>query len=90
MDAYEKLNELILEKQSELKTENDHLIMKDLLELVKDKGCFFKIPAKLTVGFILFLGVPREEALDFYRQLVSFKEYQKRMPKKYMSVKRRQ
>ena len=76
-DVYDRVNELYILK---MVNEPDEGKRKGLEKFFRKKYCFFEIDANTAMKILIYLGIPREEVLDVYCELVSIENYQKYMP----------
>ena len=81
-----RLNELLVIKKNNLRNVEDKEKYDFIVELFKDKNCFFNIPMEIVIGIFEFLVVGVEEALDLYFELTSIENYDKNMPKERFNI----
>lgn len=79
------LNLVNLKKQEELSAE-DQIKLKEAESLLKIEGLFFKIDIDTAIGLLDFIGVPRNDIKDIYRNMTSIEAYTSTKNKQYTLV----
>lgn len=66
--AENKKNELIKNGESLDKINN-------IIILLKDDMCFFKIDINISIPILLYLGIPEDKVKDIYFELIDIKNF---------------
>lgn len=80
MNIMEKLDVLIQTKLSKSFSDEDKEKLNLIIELLKEEGCFFKMPKKTALGILKFLEVKEDEIESFYSELTSPEQFLLSMP----------
>ena len=60
--------------------EPDEVKRRALEKFFHIKYRFFQVKADTAIKILIYLGIPREEVLDVYKELISITNYMKYMP----------
>ena len=81
-----KLNDLIKIKSQNIKSDLEKEKLDLILELIKEKDCFFKMSLETAIGILEFLDVKDNDILSFYQELISYKNYQENVPMERIDI----
>lgn len=79
------LRNLLSIREKEVNDMLDKEKVKNLKFLLKNDDIFFRIDIETAIGILDFLGIPKNEILNVYTQLISPTEY-KKIPSTYVSL----
>ncbi len=81
MSTFDKLEELLVKKMENARTEEEQKGCRLISELLKNKEIFFQTPPSTVFGIFEFLGVKEEESIDMYTSLISPDSFKENVPK---------
>lgn len=81
MDAYKKVEQLLVIRMEQVSSPDDKEKCDVIKELLEDDDCFFKLETKTALGMLEYLGVDKEDSIDTYFELISPENHAKRVPK---------
>lgn len=81
----EKLKELLEKKRNTVVSDIEKEKISVIEKILNEEGSFFNMSPVTAFGILNFLGVPKDEIYDFYKELVSFDEFSK-LPKQYVVI----
>lgn len=82
----DKVQELILKKEMNIKTREELEKLDLIKEITKNEDCFFNLDLETSIGILEFLGISENEMLNFYMELTSPQEFEKRVPKERVFI----
>lgn len=69
------IRELLKKKEKNISDINDKEKIDTLKDLLQDDNIFFKLDLDTAVGILSFLGVPNENIVNLYYEIISIKNY---------------
>lgn len=69
------IRELLKKKEENISDINDKEKIDTLKDLLQDDNIFFKLDLDTAVGILSFLGVPNENIVNLYYEIISIKNY---------------
>ena len=86
MTVYERLNNLVEEKEKQNLTDEDKELLDTAKYMIEDKKTFFLVDMDTVLGMLYFLGVPKDKLELYYMELISPENYKDSFPQERIGI----